>query len=165
MRCLVNYEGCWGSLKRRKWNQWLQKLRTSDKVQWSAFPCKYEAKWRAKKIKSSLTIFRVSYPQNKTKSLESEGQKNSPQVLYNPGNDNHTVRCLFWGKFDSEKKNGGKLIISYVMFKSIVGMQRFSSRASAAHKKWKKCCLQMLLQFRQILDGKRHEWLPITDFT
>ena len=46
----------------------------------------------------------MSYPQNRTKSLESEGQKNSPQVLYNPGNDNHTVRCLFWGKFDSEKK-------------------------------------------------------------
>ena len=48
-----------------------------------------------KKKKSSLTILRVSQPQNKTKSLESEGQKYSPQVLYNPGNDNHTVRCLF----------------------------------------------------------------------
>ena len=98
----------------------------------------------------------MSYPQNRTKSLESEGQKNSPQVLYNPGNDNHTVRCLFWGKFDSEKKNGGKLIISYVMFEPIVGMQRFSSRTSAAHKKWKKYCLQRLLQFRQLLDCKRH---------
>ena len=50
----------------------------------------------------------MSYPQNRTKSLESEGQKNSPQVLYNPGNDNHTVRCLFWGKFDSEKKKRWK---------------------------------------------------------
>ena len=35
-------------------------------------------------------------------------------------------------------------------------MQRFSSRTSAAHKKWKKYCLQMLLQFCQLLDGKRH---------
>ena len=60
------------------------------------------------------------------------------------------------GSLILKKKNGGKLIISYVMFESIVGMQRFSSRTSAAHKKWKKYCLQMLLQFRQLLDGKRH---------
>ena len=44
----------------------------------------------------------------------------------------------------------------HVMFEPIVGMQRFSSRTSAAHKKWKKYCLQMLLQFRQLLDCKRH---------
>ena len=60
------------------------------------------------------------------------------------------------GSLILKKKNGGKLIISYVMFEPIVGMQRFSFRTSAAHKKWKKYCLQMLLQFRQLLDYKRH---------
>ena len=79
MRGLVNYEGCWGSLKRRKWNQWFQKLRTSDKVQWSAIPCKCEAKWRAKKIKSSLTIFRVSYPQKRLNHLNQKDRKTHPK--------------------------------------------------------------------------------------
>ena len=112
----------------------------------------------------------MSYPQNRTKSLESEGQKNSPQVLYNPGNDNHTVRCLFWGKFDSEKKNGGKLVISYVMFEPIVGMQRFSSRTSAAHKKWKSIvckCYYNFVNFWMVKDTWliAHHWFYLNYLT